>query len=65
MKKVFLNILSISFILTTFGMIIDGDVVKTTMLVRFSEFFLMWVIISLMAAAFYFPINYFLRRKAV
>jgi len=36
MKKSFLN--SSSYVLTTLGMILNGDVVKTTMLVRFSEF---------------------------
>jgi len=65
MKKSFLNILSVAFVLTTIGIVMDGDVVKTTMLVRLSEFFLMWGIISLIVVLFYFPIKYLLRSKKI
>lgn len=65
MKKSFLNILSVAFVLTTIGIVMDGDVVKTTMLVRFSEFLLMWGIISLIVVLFYFPIKYLLRNKKI
>jgi len=65
MKKSFLNILSVAFVLTIIGFVMDGDVVKTTMLVRLSEFFLMLGIISLIVALFYFPIKYLLRSKKI
>ena len=58
MKKRILNILTISFVITTIGYIMDGDVVKPTMLMRFIEFSLMFGIISILTSIIYFGINF-------
>lgn len=54
MKKKLLNILTVSFIITTIGFIMDGDTVKPSMLMRFVEFFGMLTIIFLLVSFFYF-----------
>lgn len=64
MKKTFSNILKASFVLTTVGILMDGDVVKTTMLTRFMEFSLIMGIITLIISAFYFPVAYFLKSRS-
>jgi hypothetical protein len=58
MKKRILNILSIAFIITTMGLIMDGDVVEITMSTRFIEFIFMFVVISILTSIIYFGINY-------
>ena len=58
MKKRILNILVIAFIITTIGYIMDGDVVKPTMLMRFVEFIFMFIVISILTSIIYFGINF-------
>lgn len=54
MKRKLLNILTVSFVITTIGSIMDGDPVKPRMLIRFVEFFVMLTIIFLLVSFFYF-----------
>ena len=58
MKKRILNILAIAFIITTIGYIMDGDIVKPTMLMRFIEFIFMFLVISILTSIVYFGINF-------
>ena len=58
MKKRILNILSIAFVITTIAYIMDGDVVKPTMLMRFIEFIFMFLVISILTSIVYFGINF-------
>lgn len=58
MKKRILNILTIAFVITTIGYIMDGDVVKPTMLMRFVEFIFMFLVISILTSVIYFGINF-------
>lgn len=54
MKKTLLNILTISSILTTIGFIMDGDPKVPSVLLRFTEFFLVLGIIFLFLSVLYF-----------
>lgn len=54
MKRKLLNILTVSFVITTIGFIMDGDPVKLSMLMRFVEFFGMLAIIFSLVSFFYF-----------
>lgn len=54
MKKKILNILGISLIVTTVGVVMDGDPTVPGVLLRLSEFFLMLGIVFLMLSVFYF-----------
>lgn len=58
MKKRILNILAIAFVITTIGYIMDGDVVKPTILMRFVEFTFMYIVISILTSIVYFGINF-------
>lgn len=61
MKRKLLNILTVSFIITTIGFIMDGDTVKPSMLMRFIEFFAMIAIVFLLVSFFYFTSNFVLK----
>lgn len=61
MKRKLLNILTVSFIITTIGLIMDGDPVKPNMLMRFIEFFAMITIVFLLVSFFYFTSNFVLK----
>ncbi len=54
MKKKILNILGISWIVTTVGFVMDGDPTVPGVLLRLSEFFLMFGIVFLILSVFYF-----------
>jgi len=54
MKKTLLNILTISSILTTIGFIMDGDPKVPSVLLRFTEFFLVLGIVFLFLSVLYF-----------
>lgn len=54
MKKTLLNILIISSILTTIGFIMDGDPKVPSVLLRFTEFFLLLGIVFLFLSVLYF-----------
>lgn len=54
MKKALLNILAVSSILTTIGFIIDADPKVPSMVLRFTEFFLMLGMVFLFMSFFYF-----------
>ena len=54
MKKKILNILAISWIVTTIGFVMDGDPTVPGVLLRLTEFFLMLGIVFLMLSVFYF-----------
>ena len=58
MKKRILNILAIAFVITSIGYIMDGDVIKPTMLMRFVEFIFMFLAISILTSIVYFGINF-------
>jgi hypothetical protein len=58
MKKRILNISTIAFVITTIGYIMDGDVVKPTMLMRFVEFIFMFLVMSILTSIIYFGINF-------
>lgn len=53
MKKALLNILAVSSILTTIGYIMDGDPKVPSMVLRFTEFFLMLGTVFLFMSFFY------------
>lgn len=61
MKRKFLNILAASFVITTISLIMDGDTVKPSMLMRFIEFFVMLAIIFSLVSFFYFTSNFVLK----
>ncbi|MCP2038910.1 hypothetical protein [Chryseobacterium sp. HSC-36S06] len=54
MKKKILNILGISWIVTTIGFVMDGDPTVPGVLLRFTEFFFMLGIVFLILSVFYF-----------
>ncbi|MEC5158048.1 hypothetical protein [Chryseobacterium sp. MP_3.2] len=62
MKKQHLNILTISAIMTTIGFIMDGDPKVPSVLLRFTEFFLMLGIVFLITSALYFGISKIARK---
>lgn len=61
MKRKFLNILAASFVITTISLIMDGDTVKPSMLMRFIEFFVMLAIVFLLVSFLYFTSNFVLK----
>ncbi|WP_373708536.1 hypothetical protein [Kaistella sp.] len=62
MKKTLLNILTISSILTTIGFILDGDPKVPSVLLRFTEFFLLLGIVFLFLSIIYFG-SLFIKRN--
>ena len=54
MKKKILNIITISSIITTIGFIMDGDPKVPSVLLRFTEFFLLLGIVFLFLSVLYF-----------
>ena len=54
MKKKFLTLLTIAFVITTIGFIADGDVKEPNVLMRFFEFFMMTGIVFTLISIFYF-----------
>lgn len=62
MKKTLLNILTISSILTTIGFIMDGDPKVPSVLLRFTEFFLVLGIVFLFLSVLYFG-SLFIKRS--
>ena len=54
MKKKILNILGISWIVTTIGFVMDGDPTVPGVLLRLTEFFFMLGIVFLILSVFYF-----------
>ena len=54
MRKILLNILTVSSILTTIGFIMDGDPKVPSVMLRFTEFFLMLGMIFLLLSVVYF-----------
>jgi hypothetical protein len=53
MKRIFLNILTASAILTTMAFLMDGDIKEPNILMRFTEFFGMMGIIFILISSFY------------
>ncbi len=62
MKKKILNIITISSIITTIGFIMDGDPKVPSVLLRFTEFFLLLGIVFLFLAVLYFG-SLFIKRS--
>ncbi|KIA89549.1 hypothetical protein [Kaistella jeonii] len=62
MKKKLLNILMISSIFTTIGFIMDGDPKVPSIILRFTEFFLMLGIFFLVLSVLYFG-SIFIKRS--
>ncbi len=62
MKKKFLTILTISFVITTIGFIMDGDAKVPSMMLRFTEFLLMLGILFLLLSGLYFG-SLFIKRR--
>ena len=54
MKRKFVNILTISVMLTTIGFLMDGDIKEPSMMMRFVEFFGMIGILFIVVSIFYF-----------
>ncbi|MBW3519980.1 hypothetical protein [Flavobacterium sp. NKUCC04_CG] len=54
MKKRFLNLLSVAFVLTTIGFLMDADLRESSMLMRFTEFIGMAIIAFSILSALYF-----------
>ena len=64
MKKGLLKILIMSAVITTIGLIMDGDPKAPSMATRFLEFFAMIGTLSLVISIIYFTTT-FMRRKAL
>lgn len=64
MKKSLLKILMLSSILTTIGLIMDGDPKEPSMLMRFVEFFAMIGILFLALSLIYFAALFTYRKMA-
>lgn len=62
MKRKLLNILTVSSIITTFGVVADGDPTEPSMLMRFVEFFVMIGIIFSLISIIYFT-STFIRKN--
>ena len=62
MNKRIINILTLAFVITTFGFIMDGDVKEPSMSMRFLEFILMFGVLSLLISVIYLAINFTKRR---
>ena len=62
MKRKLLNILTVSSIITTLGVVADGDPVEPSMLMRFVEFFVMIGIIFSLISIIYFT-STFIRKN--
>lgn len=61
MKRKLLNILTVSSIITTIGLIMDGDPKEPSMLMRFIEFFVMIGIVSLLVSFVYFSSTFIMK----
>lgn len=57
MKTKIKNIAIISSVLTTLGFLMDGDVKKPSMIMRFVEFFGMFTVLFILIALIYFWVN--------
>ncbi len=66
MKRKVYNILLISFIITSIGIVMDADPVEPSMLMRFVEFFAMIGIVFLLISSVYFTYTFVFKnlRKA-
>lgn len=62
MKKTLTNLLIISFILTTIGFLMDGDVKEPSMSIRFTEYFVMTGMIFTAISLIYFSVTFILRK---
>lgn len=62
MKRKTLNILTVSAIITTIGFLMDGDMKKPSMTMRFTEFFAMMTMLFLAISAIYLPVNSLTKR---
>ena len=62
MKKKIVNIITISSIITTIGLIMDGDPKVPNVLLRFTEFFLLLGIVFLFLSVLYFG-SLFIKRS--
>ena len=62
MKKKFLTILTISFVITTIGFLMDGDAKVPSMMLRLTEFLLMLGILFLLLSGLYFG-SLFIKRR--
>jgi uncharacterized membrane protein YozB (DUF420 family) len=62
MKRKLLNILTVSSIITTLGVVADGDPTEPSMLMRFVEFFAMIGIIFSLISIIYFT-STFIRKN--
>lgn len=58
MKRKILNILTVAFIITTIGFIMDGDAKEPSMLIRFMEFVLMLGIVFILTSIVYSIFNF-------
>ena len=58
MKRKILNILTVASIITTIGLIMDGDPLEPSMFMRFVEFFGMIGIVSLFVSFIYFSYTF-------
>lgn len=62
MKKTLTNLLIISFILTTVGFLMDGDVKEPSISIRFTEYFAMTGMIFTAISLIYFSVTFILKK---
>ena len=62
MKNKLTNLLITSFILTTIGFLMDGDVKEPSMTMRFTEYFAMTGLIFAIISLLYFSINFTMKK---
>jgi hypothetical protein len=62
MKRKLLNLLTVAFIITTIGYVMDGDPTEPMMLTRFMEFFGMLGIVFLIVSFFYFSTTFVIKK---
>ena len=58
MKKALLNILAIASVITTTGLLLDGDAKEPNVLMRFVEYIAMFSIIFILLSGSYFGIKW-------
>ncbi len=61
MKKALLNILVLSFVIATIGLLMDGDSKETSILMRFVEFFILTVIVFMVISTGYCSVQFIKR----
>lgn len=64
MKKKLHSLLSFSFLMTTLGLVMDGDPVEPSMLLRFTEFFAMLLLVFALTSFLYFTSTFIFKKNS-